>query len=534
MSRQAPPHTQILVVGGGPGGSFAASVLAKEGFDVVVLEAARFPRYHIGESMLPSIRHFLDLLGAIGKIENHGFRRKVCLKKIHISRCSTISAGSSHPFQCVESSANRTCSNCFGDQWKREGYTDFGKGNHSWNVERAEFDEILLRHAEELGAKVYEEHRVTELAFADGATVPGRPVSATYVVAGSRETKTIEFDYLIDATGRAGLMSTRYMKNRKMNESLKNVACWGYWTNTGMYGRGTERHNAPWFEALTDESGWAWFIPLQNKVSVGIVMDITASTAKKAARNTNGQTHALTDHYLAQLDFVPRLKKLLDGAELVVDPTGTELAVRSASDFSYTATAYYGDHFRLVGDAACFIDPFLVSRCQTRVHLAISSGLTAAVTIAASIRGQCTEEEAGAFHDSKIAVSYTRFLLVVMGAYKQIRNQSDAVLSDIDEDNFDRAFDLIRPVIQGTADACKVRTENEMQKAMDFVTNIFVPTDPEMMQAVNTRLGMTLRAPATPIFTEDQIAQLAEGDQDVEHVIKQGKTFTCGAFSSND
>jgi hypothetical protein len=99
------------------------------------------------------------------------------------------------------------------------------------------------------------------------------------------------------------------------------------------------------------------------------------------------------------------------------------------------------------------------------VHLAVSGGLTAAVTIAASIRQQCSEEEAAQFHDQKVAVSYTRlvqslcytrysdprrFLLTVLGAYKQIRAQQIPVLSDIDEGNFDRAFDLIRP---GTAPA---------------------------------------------------------------------------------
>ena len=79
------------------------------------------------------------------------------------------------------------------------------------------------------------------------------------------------------------------------------------------------------------------------------------------------------------------------------------------------------------------------------MHLAFAGGLTAATSIAASIRGHCSEEEAAKFHDAKVGISYTRFLLVVMGAYKQIRNQDVAVLSDVNEDNFDRSFDLIRP-----------------------------------------------------------------------------------------
>jgi hypothetical protein len=106
-----------------------------------------------------------------------------------------------------------------------------------------------------------------------------------------------------------------------------------------------------------------------------------------------------------------------------------------------------------------FIDPFFSSG----VHLAFTGGLSAALTIAASIRGFCSEEDAQRWHTSKIGTSYTRhvdsvnspritadgvffrFLLVVLGTYKQIRNQEMPVMSDVDEDNFDRAFDILRP-----------------------------------------------------------------------------------------
>jgi hypothetical protein len=116
---------------------------------------------------------------------------------------------------------------------------------------RSELDEILLRHAEECGAKVYEEHKVTELVFAEGSN--HRPISARFTT-GSGEVHSITFDYLVDASGRAGIMSTKYLKNRHLNETLKNIACWAYFRGADMYAPGTDRENAPWFEALTGKS----------------------------------------------------------------------------------------------------------------------------------------------------------------------------------------------------------------------------------------------------------------------------------------
>lgn len=262
-------------------------------------------------------------------------------------------------------------------------------------------DEILLRHAQQSGASVFEEHKVTEIEFAPGSEAPNlRPVACKFTNA-SGEPSRITFDYLVDASGRNGIMSTKYLKNRQMNNSLKNLACWGYWTNAQMYMPGTTRENAPWFESLTgtpatasryifassnvkkiDESGWGWFIPLHDgTVSVGIVMDMAVSASKKVAATaaSQGKGHSLKEHYLSQLDFVPGLKKLLEGASLKEDGEGP--AVKAASDFSYAASNYAGDHYRLVGDASgrsSVIDFYVPSKsadCQhffpTSIHRSI-------------------------------------------------------------------------------------------------------------------------------------------------------------------
>ncbi|KAK7047292.1 hypothetical protein VNI00_006523 [Paramarasmius palmivorus] len=472
-----PTHAQILVIGGGPAGSYAASALAREGFDVCVLESSKFPRYHIGESLLPSVAPFLDFIGAKEKIEKHGF---------------VVKPGAAVKFQ----------------QNAREGYTDFvvlDKQFKAWNVVRSEFDEVLLRHSEECGARVFEETKVNSLDFEGD-----RPVRAHYVRQGST-TGSIAFDYLVDASGRTGIMSTKYLKNRRMNESLKNIACWGYWSGTSEYMPGTSRQNAPWFESLTDESGWAWFIPLHDgTTSVGFVMDLATSNEKKRAASSTKQ------HYLDQFQFAPGLQKLIGDGELVTGHGKPD--VQSASDYSYSADKYAGDHFRLIGDASAFIDPFFSSG----VHLALSGAMSAAISISASIRQHCPESDASMFHDEKVGTSYTRFLLVVMGSYKQIRNQTISVMKEVKEDNFDHAFDMIRPIIQGASDVDRNLTEQELQRTMDFVAHVMLTrTDPEMVDSVKARLPEKLFTGEEILLEEDIEKLIDPEDEEARFVLRE-------------
>lgn len=165
----------------------------------------------------------------------------------------------------------------------------FLDGLLNWNQVRSEFDQMLLNHARSCGVAVYEKTRVDSIEFSplDTArpvsatwshTPPPRPLSPPASPIGARFSRFISrvpspepiaidkglecikgstaFSHIIDATGRAGLLSTRYLKNRRFNASLKNIAVWGYWRNVGKYGEGTNREGAPWFEALTGRSAF--------------------------------------------------------------------------------------------------------------------------------------------------------------------------------------------------------------------------------------------------------------------------------------
>jgi hypothetical protein len=262
---------------------------------------------------------------------------------------------------------------------------------------------MLLNHARSSGAAVYEQTKVDAIHF--DPSNPERPVSVSWThtpppglpsppasPTTSTFTKifrrfsnaeqpsnasgpvhgTTAFTHLIDASGRAGLMSTRYLHNRRFNASLKNIAVWGYWTGAGSYGLGTQRSGAPWFEALTgksavtclaffaqmsllDESGWAWFIPLHNgSTSVGIVVNHKLYNARADslppapfddAQTPGASASTLAARYLANLSFAPGVVDLIGKGKLV------EGSVKTASDFSYSAPSYAGPNYRIVGDA---------------------------------------------------------------------------------------------------------------------------------------------------------------------------------------
>ncbi|EGO19147.1 putative halogenase [Serpula lacrymans var. lacrymans S7.9] len=489
-----PQKTTILVIGGGPAGSFAASALQREGHQVVLLESAKFPRYHVGESMLPSLRNYLRFIGMEEEFVNHGFLTK---------------PGAT--FKLV--------------QGLRDSWTDFtalGPGYGTWNVIRSEMDNLMLRHAEKEGVQVFEETRVESIDF-EGEPASSRPIAAHWTNKQGGSGK-ISFDWLVDASGRAGVMSTKYLQNREMRETLRNVAVWGYWKDCKRYAAGTKKANSAWFEAMTDESGWMWGIPLHDgTTSVGAVMHQNASNAKKAKVNAEGNKPSLTEHYLDQLQFGPGVREIIGDKGHMIPGS-----VKSAADYSYFASRYSGDHFRIIGDAANFIDPFFSSG----VHIAMTGGLAAAATICASMKGEVDEQTAQNWHDTKVGIAHTRqvyhvfhsgkFLFVVLGAYKQMRLQSIPVLSDVNADNFDHAFEMFRPVIYGLADSSKELTDAKVLEMMEICQRFFDPlVNEDDIKAARERYGEELITMQAPVLGRDKIEELVHEDEKSERVLRK-------------
>ncbi|MFC9930575.1 NAD(P)/FAD-dependent oxidoreductase [Streptomyces sp. NPDC127190] len=364
-------ETDVLVVGGGPAGATAAALLAREGFDVTLLEKDRFPRYHIGESLLPSLLPLLDLLGARETIEERGFVRK---------------QGAYYDWG--------------GQQWQLT-FDDLGPdAPYSFQVVRAEFDQALLEHARGQGVRAHEETAVRAVDLPDG-----RASAATWADRAGRQGR-IAFRYLVDASGRAGLVTARHLHTRRFHDAFRNVATWTYWRGAAPAADAPD--GAIRLHSLPDH-GWFWAIPLHDgTLSVGLVTDKHSFTL---ARQALGGTEQL---YADRLLHAPALARLLTDAEQTT-------ALRVESDYSYTADRFGGPGWFAAGDAACFLDPLL----STGVHLAMYSGLLSAAAIAAALRDEATEAEATAFHQGAYQHAYER-LLILVGAFYDIHQGRDA------------------------------------------------------------------------------------------------------------
>ena len=329
----------VIVVGGGPAGSTAATMLARKGWNVRLYERERFPREHIGESLLPASIPILEELGALPAVQAAGFLPKW--------GATMVWGTSAEPWSWYFRETNV-------------------RNPHSYQVWRPQFDQILLENSRAAGVDVREGQRVVDVLF-DGPRATGVRTS----VDGGEEDVAAKF--VVDASGQTGLIG-RKLGLRQSDDHFRNLAMYAYFA--GAEALPTPDETNILVESYSD--GWAWVIPLHTgETSVGFVMD---SKVGQEAISKLGPSEA----YWVQLSRTAKTREMLRRATRTGEP-------RVIRDWSYVSAEIAGNGYVLAGDAACFIDPLF----STGVHLALSAGVMSAAYVTSALKDPGIREAAG-------------------------------------------------------------------------------------------------------------------------------------------
>jgi flavin-dependent dehydrogenase len=337
----------VIVIGGGPAGSTTSTLLAQHGLRVQLFERDRFPRFHIGESLIPETYWVLHRLNMLPKMQQSPFVKK-------------------HSVQFVNSSGKQSAPFYFWDNKPHE-------CSQTWQVVRSEFDLMMLNNAREHGVDAQEGVRVLEVLF-DGDRAVGVKIRDE-----RNDDREVFAKVVVDASGQTAMLQNRF-KLRLWDPVLNKGAIWTYWE--GAY-RDTGRDEGATLVLQTaDKQGWFWYIPLHNNiVSVGVVAPFDYLFKGR-------ESHEKT--YEAEVERSPAVKQRVSIGRRVTGYFVTK-------DYSYRSKQVAGNGWVLVGDAFGFLDPLYSSG----VLLALKSGQLAADAIADGLaKGDTSAAQLGAWGDA--------------------------------------------------------------------------------------------------------------------------------------
>ena len=320
-------HYDVIVIGGGPAGATVSALIAQRGRRVVLFEREVFPRFHIGESLIPETYWVLRRLGMLPKMQRSRFVKKYSVQFV------TASGRESAPFYFHDNRPHE-CS-------------------QTWQVVRSEFDAMMLENAREHGVEAHEGVHVLDVVFT-GARATGVRIRDA---AGNR--REVSASVVVDASGQAAMLQNRF-KLRLWDPVLDKGAIWTYWK--GAYRDTGKDEGATMVLQTADRTGWFWYIPLHDDlVSVGVVAPFG-----RLLKGAIGHEQA----YQREVETCVALKKRLASGRQATGFFATR-------DYSYRSRRAAGDGWVLIGDAFGFLDPLYSSG----VLLALKSGELAADAI---------------------------------------------------------------------------------------------------------------------------------------------------------
>jgi geranylgeranyl reductase family protein len=302
----------VIVIGGGPAGSSVASILAREGRSVILFEKETFPRHHIGESLMTDTYFTFERMGFLDKLRQSPFVRKYSVQ------FANQAGKESRPFYFFEANHHESAV--------------------TWQVTRAVFDEMLINHAADQGARVHQGTAVKQVLF-DGE----RAVGVEAIIDGS----AVKFyaKVIVDATGQSAMLSNKF-NWRVRDPKLKKAVLYSYFKGAH---REPDLNGGATLVLRTERgsAGWFWYIPLENDItSVGIVADPDYLV--------KGRGQDLAKIFHEEIEKCEPCRRRVEGAERVDK-------IYSILDYSYRSKQCAGDGFMLIGDAYGFLDPIYSS-----------------------------------------------------------------------------------------------------------------------------------------------------------------------------
>ncbi|MBI1900608.1 MAG: tryptophan 7-halogenase [Planctomycetia bacterium] len=323
------PNPQVVVIGGGPGGSTASTLIAQQGYRVQLFEREKFPRFHIGESLIPETYWVLERLNMLPKMRASPYVKKYSVQFVGSS------GKLSEPFYFMDHKPHE-CS-------------------QTWQVLRGEFDKLMLENAREHGVDVHEGVRVLDVLF-EGPRAVGVRIQEP-----GAEPREVRCDVVVDASGQSTMIASR-LGLRDWDPLLKKAALWTYWE--GAIRDAGRDEGATLVLQVQGKAGWFWYIPLhRNVVSVGVVADYGYLFKSRAGKDW-------PTIYFEEVDRCPEVKRRISCGKRVAE-------FRAVKEYSYKSRQAAGDGWVVVGDAYGFLDPLYSSG----VLLALKSGSMAADAI---------------------------------------------------------------------------------------------------------------------------------------------------------
>ena len=339
-----------IVIGGGPAGSTVATLVAEQGYRVLLLERATTPQFKIGESLIPATYWTFKRLGMLEKLRTSHFPQKYSVQFY-----SRTGKGST-PFYFFQTNPHESAV--------------------TWQVLRSEFDEMLLDNAKEKDVEVRRGVGVREVLF-EGDTATG---VVTQNTDGTRE--TLNATIIVDSTGQRSLIG-RQLNLNTIEPNLKMASLFTHYEG-GHRDEGIDE-GATLILHTEEKDSWFWSIPLPyNRTSIGVVGELDYLLQNRRDADGRLDTQKIFNE---ELEKCMPLKQRLEGAKQL-------LSIQTTKDFSYRASRIAGNNWVLVGDAFGFLDPVY----STGLFLALKSGEMAAdVIIEAFQKDDFSESQLGSF-----------------------------------------------------------------------------------------------------------------------------------------